>query len=188
MLTERFNPIIQPERFKFSFEMFEALSENGHFGDKKVELLNGEILVKGLQSDDHAYAIQHLTDVFYAHLVEQAVIRVQLPLVLESPPPDFVLPDVALLKLPKLQYKTRTANSNDALLVVEMSNSTLDYDQTTKLEAYARNQIPEYWIYHVNTNQLEVCTQPDGQTYTLRVILKVGQTAPILGSSLSWWY
>lgn len=187
MLTERFNPIIQPERFKFSFEMFEALSDNGHFGDKKVELLNGEILVKGLQSDDHAYAIQNLTDVFYAHLVEEAVIRVQLPLVLESPPPDFVLPDIALLKLPKLQYKTRTTTSNDALLIVEISNSTLDYDQSTKLEAYARNLIPEYWIYHLNTNQLEVCTKPNGQTYALRAMLNVGQTTPILGSSLTWW-
>jgi Uma2 family endonuclease len=184
MLAERLD-VHQPEHFKFSFEMFEMLSNNGHFADKVVELLNGEILVKGLQSDDHAYAIQNLTDVFYANLVEQVTIRVQLPLILESPPPDFVVPDIALLKLPKLQYKTRTATSNNALLVVEMSNSTLDYDLTTKLVAYARNMIPEYWIYHVNTNQLEVCTQPDGQTYILREMLEAGQPTPILGSSLS---
>ncbi len=187
MLAERSNPIIEPTRFKFSFEMFESLSENGHFVDKIVELLNGEILVKGLQSDDHAYAIQNLTDIFYAVLSEQATIRVQLPLVLESPPPDFVVPDIALLKLPKLQYKTRTASSSDALLVVEISNSTLDYDQTTKLEAYARNMIPEYWIYHLNTNQLEVCSEPNAQTYALRRMLKHGQVAEILGSSLKWW-
>ena len=70
--------------------------------------------------------------------------------------------------------------------MVEINNSTLDYDQTTKLEAYARNHIPEYWIYHLRTNQLEVCTHPDGKTYTLRQMLKVGQGVEILGSSLVW--
>ena len=106
----------EPRRFKISFEMFEALSEAGHFGDKIVELLNGDILVKGLQSDDHAYSIQNLTDIFYRYLGEQATIRVQLPLVLETPPPDFVVPDIALLELPKLQYKTRTATDRKSVV------------------------------------------------------------------------
>lgn len=185
MLAERPSPVAS--RFKFSFEMFEALSEAGHFGDKQVELLNGEILVKGLQSDEHSYAIQNLSDVFHAELGQLCTIRPQLPIVLESPPPDFVLPDLALLTLPKAQYKTRTATSKDALLVVEISNSTLDYDQTDKLKAYAQNLICEYWIYHVYTQQLEVCTKPTGQTYGLRRFLEVGQPVEILGSKINWW-
>jgi Uma2 family endonuclease len=187
MLAESTPPITQPQRFKFTLEMFEALSDAGHFGDKHVELLNGEILVKGLQSEDHAYAIQNLSEIFHAQLGQHGTIRTQLPLILETPPPDFVLPDLALLKLPKTQYKTRNATTSDALLVVEISNSTLDYDQSAKLEAYARNFIPEYWIYHVNTEQLEVCTQPDGHSYTLRRVLKSGQSVEIFGLNLNWW-
>jgi Uma2 family endonuclease len=176
----------KPLRFRVTLEMFEALSDAGHFHEP-VELLNGEILVKGLQSPEHAYVIQQLSRELQIQLQGLCVIRPQLPLVLESPPPDFVMPDLALLKLPSENYKTRSATSSDAVLVVEVSNSTLDYDQSDKLQAYARNMIPVYWIVHLQTQELEVCTEPNGDTYTFRRRLNVGQPVEIWGQTLKWW-
>jgi Uma2 family endonuclease len=190
MLAERETNPIKDGHFKFTLEMFEALSDAGHFADQHVELLDGEIFVKGLQSEAHAYAIQNLTELFYQHFSARAVIRPQLPLVLLSPPPDFVEPDLALLRTPSTEYKTRNANTGDVLLVVEVSDSSVDRDQTTKLRAYARNGIQEYWILNLHTQQLEVYREPSGEEYLLTRKHKIGRSvAPLEFADvmLEWW-
>ncbi|NJK46176.1 MAG: Uma2 family endonuclease [Pleurocapsa sp. SU_196_0] len=190
MLAERETNPVRDGHFKLTLEMFEALSNAGHFADAHVELLDGEIFVKGLQSQEYAYAIQNLSQLFYQRFANRAVIRPQLPLVLLNPPPDFVEPDLALLNLPPSQYKTRNANAADALLVIEVSDSTLERDQTAKLRAYARNNIPEYWILNLHTQQLEVMREPSGEEYLLTRKYKVGQSVALLefpDVPLEWW-
>ncbi len=169
-------PEIQPRRFTLA--EFEFMSDAGFFADQHVELLDGEIFVKGLQSQEHAYAIQNLSDLFHAQLAGRTTIRTQLPLTLFNPPPDFVEPDLALLRLPKDQYKTRGATSSDALLVIEVSDSTLSRDQSAMLQSYARNNIPEYWILNLHTGQLEVHREPSGEEYLLTRKYKVGRRSP----------
>ena len=44
--------------------------------------------------------------------------------------------------------------------MIEVSDSTLEYDQTLKLSLYAENQIQDYWIVNLITNQLERYSQP----------------------------
>ncbi len=185
LLAER--PSTPLELRRFTFAEFAQMSDLGMFADQHVELLNGELTVKGKQSPQHAYVIQRLSAWFYAHLTEQACIRVQLPLVLISPPPDFVEPDLALLNLPAEQYATRDADSSDALLLIEVSDSTLDRDRTEKLAAYARNGIPEYWVYHVQTNKLEVFTEPFENVYTQTNVYLVGKPVSVMGFQLVWW-
>ena len=190
MLAERETNPIKDGHFKLTLEMFESLSDAGHFDDAHVELLDGEIFVKGLQSQRHAYAIQKLSQLFYASLVHEAVIRPQLPLVLLNPPPDFVEPDLALLRLPSEQYKTRNADSSDPLLVIEVSDSTLERDQTAKLRAYARNNVQDYWILNLHTGQLEVYREPSAEEYLLTRKHKVGQVVAPLAFpdfTLEWW-
>jgi Uma2 family endonuclease len=176
-------------RLKFTLEMFEHLSDTGIFGEAHVELLTGEILVKPMQKPPHAYAIQTLTETFVAAFQTRAVIRVQLPLVLLSPPPDFVEPDLTLLKLPGEQYKSRNATSEDALLVIEVSDTTLERDRGAKLEAYARNQIPEYWILNVNETKLEVYREPKGNEYRSRTLYTAGEGVRLLEfeDMVEWW-
>jgi Uma2 family endonuclease len=190
MLAERKTNPIKDGHFKLTPEMFEALSDAGHFADKHVELLDGEMFVKGLQSKIHAYVIQNLSQLFYAALAQEAVIRPQLPLVLLNPPPDFVEPDLALLRLPSEQYKTRNADSSDPLLVIEVSDSTLERDQTATLRAYARDNIPEYWILNLHAQQLEVRRDPSGEDYLETRKYKVGQSVATLEFSdalFEWW-
>jgi Uma2 family endonuclease len=176
-------------RLKFTLEMFEQLSDTGIFGEAHMELLNGEILVKTMQKPPHAYAIQTLTEKFFAAFQTRACIRVQLPLVLLSPPPDFVEPDLALLKLPAEQYKDRNPTSNDAIVVIEVSDTTLERDRGAKLEAYARNNIPEYWILNVNETKLEVYREPKGNEYRSRRLFTAGEGVTLLEFEdvVEWW-
>jgi Uma2 family endonuclease len=177
---------LEIQRRLFTLTEFEQMSDLGLFADQHVELLNGEIFVKGMQSPHHVKALRRLTKMF-APLESQVLISPQFPMVLLSPPTDFVEPDIALLQLPEDLYNNRNATSTDALLVVEVSDNALARDRSTKLEAYARNNIPQYWIYNVTANELEVCTEPDGKVYTLRRVLKSGQSVELLGEKLEWW-
>ncbi|AFY45116.1 Uma2 family endonuclease [Nostoc sp. PCC 7107] len=81
-------------------------------------------------------------------LGDRAVIRGQYPITLpnQSEPE----PDVAIAR----------GIDEDILLVIEISDTTLDYDQTTKLEIYAEAGISHYWIVNLNARQLEHYNQP----------------------------
>jgi Uma2 family endonuclease len=161
--------------YKFTLEQFEWLSDEGQFGDARVELLNGEITVKGRQAPHHAYVIQQLTKDFILSLEDRACVSPQLPMLLPFPPADFVLPDVALLRVPDDEYKYRNVESGDALLVIEVSDTTLIRDQGVKLEAYARNTIPEVWILNLNKNLLEVYREPFDTEYASNAHTKLAR-------------
>ncbi len=47
----------------------------------------------------------------------------------------------------------------DTLLVIEISDSSLSYDQDVKLPLYAEAGISDYWIFNLIANQLEVYSE-----------------------------
>jgi Uma2 family endonuclease len=188
--AERPTTQLVEDPYEFTLEQFEKMSNEGQFGDARVELLNGEITVKGRQAPHHAQAIRKLTRNFILNLEERACVSPQLPMLLPFPPADFVLPDVALLRVPDDEYKTRNVEARDALLVIEVSDTTLVRDQGVKLEAYARNTIPEVWILNLNKNLLEVYREPFDTEYASKRTYKVGmKVAPLEFRDvlLEWW-
>jgi Uma2 family endonuclease len=58
------------------------------------------------------------------------------------------------------RYLSNHPSPADILLVVEVSDSTLKYDQEAKLSLYAESGIADYWIFNLVANCLEVYTQP----------------------------
>lgn len=180
----------QSGKLKFTLSDFEWLSEHDFFGDKHVELLNGDIFVKGQQGYRHAQFVRQLSEKLTLALHTQAFISGQCPMVLLSPPPDFLEPDIALLRLPKSQYAGRDVSSADAHLVIEISDSTLERDQNDKLAAYARNNLPEYWIININAGRLETYQEPIGSTYQVTSLYRIGEKVSPLEFSdleLEWW-
>ena len=189
-LTEKPMKQLVEGPYKFTLEEFEEMSEKGKFGDTRVELLNGEITVKGMQKPPHAQAVRKLTKKLEQLLGDVTYLSAQLPMVLLSPPPDFVEPDLALLRLPAEKYDNRNAESRDAILVIEISDTTLVRDQGVKLEAYARNAIPEVWILNLNKNLLEVYREPFDTEYASKRTYKVGEKVALLEFPdvlLEWW-
>ncbi len=88
----------------------------------------------------------------------RAVIRGQDPITLpnQSEPE----PDVAIAGGKDEDYLAHHPYPEDIFLVIEISDSTLDYDQTTKLKIYAEAAISDYWIVNLNLRQLERYSQP----------------------------
>lgn len=65
----------------------------------------------------------------------------------------------------KQPYKEGEANAEDVLLLIEVAESSLAYDRSTKLRLYAEAGIPEYWVVDCVAESIEVHRTPDPGGY-----------------------
>ena len=67
--------------------------------------------------------------------------------------------------------KVNDRKPENALLVIEVANTTITYDRGVKRELYAEAGIPEYWIVDVKNKKLERYTQPENGRFGKKEIL-----------------
>jgi len=143
---------------------FERLFDAGFFApETKLELIEGELFEKETLKPRIAVAISLAQDVLRRIFKNHTHIRVQLPMVFgESSKPE---PDLAVVVGTPRDYLD--SHPSTAILVVEISDTTLVPDQTTKSSLYARAGIEEYWIVNLVDRTLEVRRQPFEQNDAL---------------------
>ena len=73
-------------------------------------------------------------------------------------------------------YSSRHPNADDVLLLIEVADSSLAFDQNQKLRLYALHGIPEYWLLNLNDLSLEVYRNPNGEVYAEKTTLRAGDT------------
>jgi hypothetical protein len=168
---------VERARRRFSIEEYEKMAATGILAqDDRVELIEGEIIEMSPIGDPHAAAVDNLAHLLISRLGERARVRVQGPV--RVPPRSIPQPDLALLR-PR-SYKREAATTTDVPLVIEVADTSLQFDRTVKLRLYARAGIPEYWIADVNTDTVEVYRSPSGEGYTNRQVLAHGESvAPL---------
>jgi Uma2 family endonuclease len=72
------------------------------------------------------------------------------------------------------------ARTEDALLVIEVADTTLRYDRTVKLRLYANAGIPEYWIVDATAETVEIHRAPSvGRYATVRQPARGETIAPL---------
>jgi Uma2 family endonuclease len=149
--------VVTPKRF--TIEEYHQLIELGFLkeGDR-IELIRGELIQMVAKGTPHTVCGSILCRQLDRLLGDRAVIRGQDPITLpnQSEPE----PDVAIAQGKDEDYLAHHPYPEDIFLVVEISDSTLDYDQTKKLELYAEAGIANYWIVNLNARQLEGYSQP----------------------------
>lgn len=172
MTTSAVDPLVctQPKRRLFTVDEYYAMADAGILTqEERVELIDGEIIVMAPIGDEHAASVD-TGNYLFAPLViaERATIRVQAHLRLATRnQPE---PDLMLLKWRDDFYRHQAPRADDVLLLVEVSDSSLSYDRTVKLNLYARFNIPEVWIANIPTRVIEVYTDPiDGEYATSRI-------------------
>lgn len=147
-----------PLRRRFTRAEYERAAELGLFGpEERLELIGGEVIKKMTpQRSFHATGVTLAAEALRRVFPEWYVVRVQLPLVLgdESEPE----PDIALVSGEIRDHLA--AHPSTALLVVEVADSSLAFDRTTKASLYAAAGIPEYWIVNLLDRVLEVHREP----------------------------
>jgi Uma2 family endonuclease len=150
--------IVTPKRF--TIDDYHRLIELGFLTETdRVELIRGELVQMVAQGTPHTFSLTRLCRRLDRLLGDRAVVRCQVPIAvipLNSEPE----PDVAIAKGDEADYLPHHPYPEDVLLVVEISDSTLRYDQTTKLGLYAEAGIYYYWIVNLNARQLECYSQP----------------------------
>lgn len=163
-------------RHRFSVADFYRMAEAGILReDQRVELLDGEINDMMPIGEFHAGAVDILNMLFAEQCRRRFQPRIQNPLQIDDH--SMVQPDVVLLKPRNDHYLSRAPQPEDALLVVEVADSSLEYDQHEKLPRYARAGIEEVWIVNVPAKQIEVYREPNYLNYGATTILKPGQSA-----------
>ncbi len=167
-------------KYRFSTQEFERL-----FADvKRLELLEGEIYQMSPIGPRHNYKVVQLTHRLTERLGKRTLVQVQGSLRLSDK--SELQPDFCLLKLPEEQYRDRLPNANDVLLVIEVSDSTLEFDLKEKLPVYAEAGIPEYWVVNLEDYVLEVYREPIGRQYRARTLFQPGEAVEFMGERLEW--
>jgi len=131
--------------------------------EDRVELINGEIIEMSAINARHAAAVKRLGRFFNRRVGESAIVGVQDPIELD----DFSEPepDVSLLRPRDDFYAQAHPKSQDALLVIEVAESSVVRDRLVKMPAYANSLISELWIVDLQADTIEVYTQPANGSY-----------------------
>lgn len=151
-------------RYKFTVEEYMRMGEAGVFPpDVRVELIEGEIVDMSPIGDRHAACVDGLDELIRVVLGRTVTIRVQNPIQLDdySEPQ----PDISILKRRDDFYRHGKPRPEDVLLLIEVSESTLEYDRKKKVALYARAGIPEVWIVNLIDERVETFADLSGGAY-----------------------
>ncbi len=144
---------------RFTIDEYHRLIELGFLteGDR-IELIRGELIQMAAKGTPHTVCSSILCRQLDRLLGDLVVIRGQDPIILPNhSEPE---PDVVIAIGQDEDYLAHHPYPQDILLIVEIADSTLIYDQTTKLVLYAEAGIANYWIVNLNAQQLERYYQP----------------------------
>jgi Uma2 family endonuclease len=166
--------------YKFSVAQFEQMISEGIFAeDDRVELVDGEVVIMTPISHPHAVVVSKLGFILGDMLGRAAYVWAQQPLWLEER--SRPQPDIAVLKWRDDFYVGKRPTSEDALLVIEVSDTSLSADRGPNRTRYARAGIPEYWIVNLRNKVVEVYSNPAGGKYNAERIAAEGETLPLPG-------
>jgi Uma2 family endonuclease len=156
--------VVQVLRWQFTVTDFARMAAAGIFAeDDRVELIDGEVRAMSPIGPRHAAIVKRLNALLSRQIVPTAIISVQDPIQLT----DYTepQPDIAVLRGRADFYAQAHPVSADVLLVVEVAETSLEYDREEKVPRYAQARIPEVWLIDVERETVTQYTQPDGTHY-----------------------
>jgi Uma2 family endonuclease len=135
---------------------YERLIDLGLFQRDPVELIAGQLIVAEPQGSYHATALGAADDALRAVLPSGWFVRAQMPVALgdESAPE----PDLVIMRGSRIAY--REAHPSHPSLVLEVADSSLEFDRFQKGSLYARAGVPDYWIVNTVDRVLEIYRDP----------------------------
>jgi Uma2 family endonuclease len=152
-------------RHRITVDEYYRMAETGILApDARVELIEGVIIDMAPVGIAHAWIVLELTQRLTKAADDLALVYPQSPLRLsETSEPQ---PDFSLLRPPAESYRKRLPAAGDALLIIEVSDSTLRYDIDVKAPLYASHGVPEYWIVDLKGRRLRFFRAPTMGQYT----------------------
>ena len=148
----------------FTVDDYHAMARTGILGeDDRVELIEGEIVLMAAIGSRHQAVVDRLTRLFVTRVGDRAIVRVQGPLRLA--PITEPQPDLQLLAPRDDFYTAAHPSQYEALLVVEVADTSLRFDRDEKAAVYARRGVRELWIVDVAGERILVLRSPSPAGY-----------------------
>jgi len=174
-------PPLGPRPYRFTVPDYYRMGEMGLFApEQRMELIEGEIIERAPIGAMHADWVDRLTRLLVEGTSRDIQVRVQNPvrLSVHSEPQ----PDLALLRPRQQPYSRAHPSGPDALLVVEVADTSLDYDRDVKVPLYARQGVPEVWLFDLRGGRLDIYREPSTDGY--RVHLRPAPDATVSPAAL----
>ena len=162
-------------RRRFTVAEYYAMADAGILTEKdRVELLDGEIVLMAPIGNRHQSSVDGHGEMFMLRLQGRANVRIQGPVRLDDDnEPE---PDVTLLRRRDDYYATGHPGPDDVLLLIEVADSTLEFDRNVKLRLYAQAGIPEVWISNLRNRRVESYTDPTESGYAIVRYFEAGSS------------
>ncbi|HMO40863.1 MAG TPA: Uma2 family endonuclease [Saprospiraceae bacterium] len=166
---------VQLKKRLVSVADYHKMAEIGILPERGVELINGEIIEMSPIGSKHAKIVNKLNQILNVSLGQSVIISVQNPIIAN----DFSEPepDITVLKRREDFYENEHPHGKDALLVIEVSDSSVAYDRKFKLPLYAESGVPECWLIDVEKQEIYTHWQPAGQAYKFSELVQRGELA-----------
>jgi Uma2 family endonuclease len=181
---------LEPSPRRWTRDEYHRMGELGLFHGQRAELIEGEIMVLSPQGPPHSYFTDRVAQILRESAWSGVWVRMRLPI--DFGPYSEPEPDVSVVAGTRKDYKA--GHPTSALLIVEVSDSTLAYDRGRKASLYAMRGVADYWIVSVEDGQLEVRrdprpdpSQPFGYAYAgLTVLRPEDVVTPLAAPHLSF--
>lgn len=170
-------------RRPITVDLYERMIESGVLGPRdRVFLWDGELVAKMTKGRPHVIAQERVDDLLGRIVPEGWHVEQEPPIAVgETRMPE---PDVCVIRGTLEDYPHHAPRAGDLGLLVEVAESSLGIDQSDKLEAYAAESIPVYWVVNIPDRQVEVYTEPTGPidhpTYRTRRVYLAGEAVPVV--------
>lgn len=156
-----------------SSEEYHKMGETGMLKpDEKVELINGEIYNMCPIGSKHLSTVNQLIEIFVTAYIHQFIVSVQNPIHIDQWTEP--LPDITILKYKKDRYNMAIPEPADVLAVIEVADTSYNFDKKVKLPLYASSGIPVYWNVNLAKKVVEVYSNPMGDQYDVETIYHPG--------------
>ncbi len=171
------NTIASPRERSFTVSEYHRLAHHGILRENdRVELLDGRIYEMNPIGSGHAQCVRRLTELLVLKVTPRALVSIQNPVRLDDrSEPE---PDVALLE-PKEVYGSRHPRPDDVLLLIEVADTTLDFDRDVKPLLYARAGVRELWVLALEEERVHVYRRPGANGYAEHAVVERGAAVDI---------
>jgi Uma2 family endonuclease len=152
-------------RHRLNVDDYHRMAETGVLAaDARVELIDGEVIDMAPMGTRHHSTILRLSQRLQFAVGAGALVATQLPLRLD--PHNEPEPDLALLRPRADFYANALPCGADALLVIEVSDTTLAYDLRIKAPLYARHGVAALWVIDLPGGLLRRFSAAQGDVYS----------------------
>lgn len=167
-------PSPPPGKYRLSVGDYAALAAAGAFGDRRTELIGGEVFVMAPEFRPHLRAKSEL-----AFRLRDAVRAAKLDFFVAIDgsvlfgPHDMPRPDIFLTRAIEGEG---AVPADSVALIVEIASSSTQTELASKIELYARAAIPEYWVVELTSRTLNQLWRPEDGAHRARRRHEFGAT------------